>query len=361
MAGFTFKPIQSEDLPEVAAFLHEQQEITSRNDWTQPRPDSNDLTGFQKNPDLSAGMSFGDTLRDAEGRIRGMILSIPRIYRLGSQRLLGRAAGNFYVDESARMQGFFMLRRFLRAPGFDFYYANSCNRRSAPLWAKCGALMALESDVEYLLPFNLGPLAEEWAIRKEWHPMVAAALRAVGPLATLVAAPRRHRHPFTLEHCVDLERLADIADRNRDPELLQPERSVAYLEWTYGSIPKSANNAEIGAAMYRFADPVGREGWFVLQFEPRGRKHQIRSARLKDVVWPCQHLAFIDVLPVIIEVAKDRSDVLSIRGRFGLGIQDRSLGLRRRNLLSPEGYVHSRTLPTTDLVKVADFPFADRY
>jgi hypothetical protein len=70
------------------------------------------------------------------------------MYQLGSQRLLGRAGGNFYVDASARMQGFFMLRRFLGAPGFDFYYANSCNRQSAPLWAKCGALMVPDSDVE---------------------------------------------------------------------------------------------------------------------------------------------------------------------------------------------------------------------
>ena len=278
MAGLTFKPIHPEDLPEVAAFLHEQQEIASRDDLTQAAPENNDLTGFQKDPDLSPGMSMGETLRDSEGKIRGMILGIPRMYRLGSQRLLGRAAGNFYVDASARMQGFFMLRRFLGAPGFDFYYANSCNRQSAPLWAKCGAQMVLESDVEYLLPFKLGPLAEEWASRKKWHPAVAAALKAAGPLATLVAAPRRPKHQFTLEYCVDLERLAVIADRNRDPELLQPEHSVAYLKWVYGSMPKSPSNAEISGVMYRFADPAGREGWFVLKFEPRGRKHQIRSA-----------------------------------------------------------------------------------
>ena len=71
------------------------------------------------------------------------------------------------------MQGFLMLKRFLGTPGFDFVYANSCNRQSGPLWAKLGAIMVPESDVEYLFPFKLGPLAEEWAIRKGWHRAIA--------------------------------------------------------------------------------------------------------------------------------------------------------------------------------------------
>ncbi len=360
MAGLTFKPIHPEDLPEVAAFLHEQQEIASRDDLTQAAPDNNDLTGFQKDPDLSPGMSMGETLRDSEGKIRGMILGIPRMYRLGSQRLLGRAAGNFYVDASARLQGFFMLRRFLGAPGFDFYYANSCNRQSASL-GQVRRTNGPGVGCRVSLTFQTGPACrrmgepQEMAPGGRGRPQGRRAPRHPGGRA------RRPKHQFTLEYCVDLERLAVIADRNRDPELLQPERSVAYLKWVYGSMPKSPNTAEISGVMYRFADPAGREGWFVLRFEPRGHKHQIRSARLVDVVWPFQHLAFIDVLPAIIEVAKNRSDLLSIRGRVGLGIHDRSLGLRRRALLSPEGYVQSRTLPTTDLVKVADFPFADRY
>ena len=37
------------------------------------------------------------------------------------------------------------------------------------------------------------------------------------------------------------------------------------------------------------------------------------------------------------------------------------MGFRRRTLLAPEGYVMGRNPPTADVVKVADFPFADRY
>src|SRR5271166_2033459 len=167
MAGFSFKAIAQEDLPEVAAFLYQQQEITSREDPTQARPNSDNLKWMLRNPYRKEGVTLGETLRDPDGKILGMIIAVPRMYRLGSQRLIGLAAGHFFIDASARMQGFFMLRRFLGTQGFDFLFANSCNRQSGPLWAKCGAVMVPESEVEYLLPFKLGPLAEEWALRKK--------------------------------------------------------------------------------------------------------------------------------------------------------------------------------------------------
>ena len=272
MASYEFKPIVEEDLPGVAAFLYEQQEITSRADWTQARPSGDDLRGLLKNPHLRPGMALGETLRTPEGKILGMILALPRMYHLGERRLLGLAAGNFYVDSSARMQGFFLLRRFLGTQGVDFWYANSCNRQSGPLWAKCGGVMVPESDLEYLFPFRLGPLAQELAIRKGWPAAVAGLLRAAGSLATPVAAPRGPKNRLALEYCVDLERLADIAERDRDPELLQPGRSVPYLQWLYGSLPASPGGDDAKQVIYRFADQAGAEGWFVLNFERRGRR-----------------------------------------------------------------------------------------
>src|SRR5262249_8044868 len=152
-----------------------------------------------------------------------------------------------------------------------------------------------------------------------------------------------------------------IAERNLNPDLLQPERSVPYLRWLFGSMPKSPSNAENSSVIYRFEDQAGRDGWFAIRFERRGRDDQIKSARVADGGWPFPDLAFTDVLPAIIEVAKDRSDVLSIRGRVGLALQDGSLRLRRRTLLAPEGFLLSKTPPTNELVKVADFPFTDRY
>ena len=55
----------------------------------------------------------GLCLRTGDGKLAGMILSLPRLYKLGDRDLLGMAAGHFFVDASARMQGFFMLRRYL--------------------------------------------------------------------------------------------------------------------------------------------------------------------------------------------------------------------------------------------------------
>jgi hypothetical protein len=360
MPGNQFKPIVEDDLPEVAAFLKEQQEITSREDWTQARPSGDDLRWLLKNPHLSPKMALGETLRDSQGKILGMILALPRAYRLGDRRLLGLAAGNFFVDAAARMQGFFLLRRFLATQGADFWYANSCNRQSGPLWSKCGAVMVPESDVEYLFPFRLGPLARELALRRQWPRPVAGLLRAAGPLATLAVAPRRPRNRLSLTYCADFEKLAEIAERDRDPQLLQPERSVAYLLWPYGALPLSPRD-DATRLIYCFTAPSGAEGWFVLDFGRRGRDQEIRSARLVDVVWPSHQLSFLDVLPAIIDVASPRSDVLSIRGRVGMALRDGLLGLRRRTLLAPEGFLVSRSPPTGELVKLADLPFADRY
>ena len=90
------------------------------------------------NPDHRPEMPFGETLRTPDGKIAGMILAVPRLYLLGDKTLLGLAAGDFFIDAAARMQGFFMLRRYFKLSHGDFWFANSCNRQSGPLWAKCG-------------------------------------------------------------------------------------------------------------------------------------------------------------------------------------------------------------------------------
>ena len=129
MAAFNFRSIAEQDLPEVAAFLHQQQEITSRDDPTLPGPNNDNLRWLLSILTARAESLLGDTLRDAEGKILGMIIGVPRIVppRIASVVSAWQGATS-YIDASARMQGFFMLRRFLATKGFDFVYANSCNR-----------------------------------------------------------------------------------------------------------------------------------------------------------------------------------------------------------------------------------------
>ena len=129
MAGYEFKPIVEEDLPDVAAFLNQQQEITSRDDFTQPRPGEDDLRWLLRNPHLRPGLNHGETLRGPEGKILGMILAVPRMYLLGDQRLLGLAAGQLLrgcVRSPAGLlhapaipgntRGGIRLREFLQSP-----------------------------------------------------------------------------------------------------------------------------------------------------------------------------------------------------------------------------------------------------
>ena len=201
------------------------------------------------------------------------------MYRLGDKRLLGLAAGNFFIDSSARMQGFFVLRRFLATKGADFWYANSCNRQSGPLWAKCGAAQVPESEVEYLFPFRLGPIIQELAFRRGWSPRVSRMIGVVGPLATLFAAPRLPRNRFKVDYCADLDRLSELSERYRKPELLQPDRLTDYLRWAYGGLTATpTDDQKVGT--YAFIDDSGVEGWFSLSFDPRGGLEQIRIARL---------------------------------------------------------------------------------
>ena len=176
----------------------------------------------------------------------------------------------------------------------------------------------------------------------------------------MIAARRPRNHRFRVEYCSDFERLAALAERCHDPKLLQPNRSAAYLRWVYGPLPEVPDDKQ-ARLVYTFRRDDGSEGWFAVTFARRGRLDQIRTTRLLDVVWPSDKLAFPDLLPAILEVAATRSDLLSIRGRTGLGLGHDVKGLRRRNLLAPEGYFVSRNPPTPELVTVADFPFADRY
>ena len=346
--------------PDVAAFLNLQQEVTARDDPTQARPQGANLRWLLDNPHLGQGRVLGETIRTSDGKILGMISRCPG--SIGSVTI-GSLAWRRETSMSMRRLGcrvFSCSGAFWVPQGVDFWYANSCNRQSGDLWAKCGGAMVPESDVEYLFPFRLGPLVEELAARRQWPRPVAGLLRATGPLATLVAAPRRPRNQLTIDYCTDLDRLAAVAECDRDPGPLQPDRSADYLNWMYGSLPSTPlENAP--RVIYRFADRSGSEGWFALEFGRRGGREQIRCARVTDVVWPPGRFSATDVLPAIIEVAHPRADVLSIRGRVGLALPDGVKGVRSRPLLAPEGFLVSRTPSTGELVKLADFPFADRY
>ena len=128
MAGNHYKPITAEDLPEVAAFLNMQQEVTARDDPTQARPRGDSLRWLLDNPHLGQGRALGETIRTSDGKILGMILAAPALSagrqaapRPGGGQLLCRCVGTnagFFPapalsgDTGCRL----LVREFLQPP-----------------------------------------------------------------------------------------------------------------------------------------------------------------------------------------------------------------------------------------------------
>jgi hypothetical protein len=318
------------------------------------------------NPARSEGIPPAEIIRSGTGAVVGMITYHAQVYRLGDRRLLGLGAGNFHVDPSARMQGFFLLRRYLNNPKADFCFATSCNANSGPLWVKCGAGQVPNSDREYLYVNRIGPVAQELALRKGLPNSLAASLRLVGPVAKLIIGPRRPRNRLTVQRSDDWDQLAAIAERNRDPARLTHERSAGVLRNKFEALAKQGISSGTSQGIYLFSSPNGREGWFAIRETPRGRLGQIRGANLLDLSWPRTEMTFHDVLPAMIEVIGRRVDLLSIRDRVCFGLRPGLLGLRQRTLPAPEAFVvtnaRSGLPPSAELAQVADFsPAADRF
>lgn len=314
------------------------------------------------NPSRDEGIPPGEIIRNDQGAVVGMIGYHPQFFRWGDRRVRGLGAHNFYIDPMARMQGFLLFRRYLNHPRADFCYSTSCNSNSGPLWSKCGASQVPASDVEYLLIYRMGPVLQELALNRGVPRSLAMALRTIGPLASLAVRPRKSRGRLSVERCSDWDRLEAIAERNRDPLRLTPERSAADLRRRHEAICLTGSSHDGAGGLYRFADSKGREGWFSLRENERGRLGQIRGVTLHDVVWPRGFMEFWDILTTINDVVAGRADLLSIRDRLALGLGPSVPGLRRRIFPFPEAFVFSRTcsgLPSSnELAKVADFPAA---
>jgi hypothetical protein len=367
MAAFRTFPILESDLSEVSTFLGRSmnamvaatrvdaiagEQAARSSTW------QDDLLWLVDNPARREDILLGEILRSEDGTLAGMILTIPWVYRLGDRRLLGLAAGNFFVDAEARMQGFFLFRRYLAARGVDFWYASSCNQQSGLLWAKSGGVQVENSDLEYLFIYQMGPLLEEAALRRRVPRRLAGSLRWAGPLAGLAAAPRRPKTSLSSETCEDWDRLEALAERCRDPERLTCDRSAAYLRWKYGRATEAGPGS--GPEVHRFSDGLGHEGWFSLGYSTRGQFEQIRGASLLDAVWPTGHVDFSEVLAKIIEVAASKADVLSIRDRSAFGLRDGYSGLRLRKLPAPEAFLIAPAPKAVELARIADFAAADR-
>jgi hypothetical protein len=371
MPSYQIHPFDEPSVPEIGSFLV--RSIDALRNLPEAGSDDGHLSSYQPesqpdyrwlldedNPYRQDGIPAGEILRDGHGVIVGMIGYHPTRFRFGDRYPLGLGAHNFYVDPSARMQGFTLFRRYLNNPRADFCFSTTCNVNSGPLWAKCGAAPLPGSDSEYILVFRHGPVLEELARKRRVPRALALALRAAGPMASLVMGPRRTRSPLKPQWCDDWDRLAAIADQTRDPKRLTPERSAAVLRCRYQAMSRNAKSSGAPDGAYSFTTPSGREGWLSVSVSPRGSHNQIQSMNLLDLVFSPGSVELSEILRAVIELAKPRADVLTIRDRSSWGLRSGLLGFRRRELPAAEAFVFTQSrsaLPQpAELARIADFP-----
>jgi hypothetical protein len=371
MPGYEIRPFDEQSLPEMGPFLSRSIEALTRsqgssgNDESLPSNRLGSGSDYrwlldEDNPARQEGIPAGEIIRNDQGAIMGIFGFHPVYFRLGDQRLLGLGGHNFFVDPSARMQGFIMFRRYLNYPKADFCYTTSCNNISSQLWAKCGGAQLPDSDSEYVLVLRYGPILKELAIKKGVPRAAAAPLLLAGPLAGLIFGPRRKRSGLKCERCDDWERLSAIAEQHRDPTRLTPDRTASVLAVKYEAMCRNGKATGSLDGVYHFTDSSGHEGWFGLGEKTRGSAVQMRSLSLTDAVWPRSSLEFSCIIHAVVELAGSRCDFLSIRDRSAWGLRSGLLSFRRRILPAPEAFVHSKAgsglRQPAEFAQIADFP-----
>ena len=373
MPAFEIRPFDVKYLGEMGRFLHQSIAALARSGdssdnnktlQTSQLDSAGDYRWLldEDNPARTEGIHAGEIIRNDQGVIMGIFGFQPGYFRLGDRRLLGLGGHNFFVDPSARMQGFIMFRRFLNNPKADFCYTTSCNNVSSQLWAKCGGAHLPGSDSEYVLVLRHGRVLKDVAIMKGVPKPVAALLGLAGPLAGLILGPRRRRSHLKVERCEDWDRLSAIAERHRDPTRLTPERSASVLAVKYQAVSQVAKATGSLQGAYHFKDSSGQEGWFGLSQNARGRTRELVALTLLDAVWPRGSMEFSSIIHAVLELAGSRRDFLSIRDRSGWGLRSGWLGFRRRVLQAPEAFVYSKAdsglQQPAELAQIADFPEA---
>src|SRR5262245_22918040 len=150
---------------------------------------------------------LGLCLRSSEGMLLGILQYFPSWFVLGDQRWLGLGSGGFYVAPSARIQGFFMFRRYLRTPGVDFVFATTCNAASGQLFEKHGGEPVPGAHESFSLLLHAAAVAEEYALRGHARGVPPALARVAGHLATPLLRLGRRRAQIAFRTTTDWDRL----------------------------------------------------------------------------------------------------------------------------------------------------------
>jgi hypothetical protein len=251
--------------------------------------------------------------------------------------------------------GFYLFKRYIKSPGYDFFFSTTCNSNSALLWEKLGGCAVPNTEVEYLLPLRLGSLLPALLAQKTASRVVLKASNLLGRCGDPAMQLFRERPAgIAIEPCRDWEKLANLFHRHRSADFITADRSPELLAWRYGQ-----NADAYPSGIYLFRDKRGNEGWFSLSGAKRGRWGQISGALLADAVWPRERISLSQVLPEIVRLAGGRFDMLSFRQRSGFDYDVRSRWTIRRPLAAPLGFAIDRNGDSRSTATALDLAWAD--
>lgn len=340
--SFSIKAIEEGELDRIAAFFQEYRDA-GESSITFGNSDAGEISArlrhrLARSPFRRADLPLGLCARNGTGEVTGALLIYPWRFLRGDGVFQGLGAGAFLVAPEVRMLGGLLFRRFLELDQGDFWYAATCNSKSAPLWIGSNCPGIPTSQDKHLFPLRLGSIAQEVWLRRGFPSSFGSLATGVGNLANPILRLLSAKSGLDVQKCDDWDRLAAIAEQNRDPRYYVCDRSGAYLQWRYGTPDYETHTPGV----YLFPTPSGQSGWFSLGYGPKGRAGQIRTANLLDWSIP-KGFDFGRVVRAAIEVARaERADTLTVNGRSDLPeLLPRSIN-RRRDM--PRAFVQSRKI-----------------
>ncbi len=341
MERFDLQPVLRSALPDVAAFLHRWRSNKQAN-----APDEHSLLEspaaierrlvwlLTENPEAQGASTFGYSVRDESGAIRGVNLWFPSAFLAGGRRLLGLCAGTFFVEPPARSLGFYLFKKFLTTPGYDFYFASTCNASSSELWKRLGGFAVPHSETEYILPIRVDAMISAYVAYRTSSQLAARIARVCGksanPILRLLTRPSPK---LAVEPCEDWEKLSTLSRRHQAPNRVASDRSPEFLQWRHGAQAPSPSR------VYLVRDERGNEGWFSLGRFIRGERGPCRASILLDAVWPRSQMDFGDIFQGILRVASTASDAVFFRWQSGVDYSEYSRCVIPRKLEAPLAFV----------------------
>lgn len=346
MERFEIQAVSGHTLAEAADFLYRWRTDTHSNSSAQGTIRQDD-EGLKKhlcwllleNPLSVSSPRHGFCIRGSSGKVVGLILSFANAFLFEDRRLLGLCSGSFFVKQSARMQGFYLFKKYLNDGSSDFYFGTTCNANSGALWKKVGGLPVPRSEKNYILPLKPEAVLPAFIAGKTPSKTASRLARLLGYLAKpLIQLGLGGGPDFAIEPCEEWHKLSEIFLRHRNRSWITTDRSPEFLKWRYG--PGSPHPK---AEIYWFRDKRGNEGWFALAQSAGGRNGQIRGALLLDAVWPRDKFEFKQLLPAILRRPTVRmADALFLHPRLGVNFRDCDALIITRPLPAPQAFAITR-------------------